>query len=271
MVPWAGAIKIKEVNMDNILNKLGLNLDEETKLTNDSTFSFDCHKGLSCYNTCCGDLDIFLTPYDVLRMKNRLGLSSAEFISEYTEPVIHHESKLPFLKLKLGEKGSCRFVTAEGCSLYEDRPLACRYYPIGFGIYKNEAAAGSDFYFLIKEEHCKGFEEEREWTVAEWRKTQEIDVYDDKNKVWMDIILNKKMYSPDLEPDEKSLKMFFMGSYELDSFKNFVFESRFLEIFDVDDDEQELLKKDEVELMQFAHKWLQYALFRMPTMKLRGK
>ncbi|MBL6956112.1 MAG: YkgJ family cysteine cluster protein [Chlorobium phaeobacteroides] len=255
--------------MDKILNKIGLNLDEETKLTNDSTFRFGCHKGLACYNKCCGDLDIFLTPYDVLRMKNSLGLSSAEFISEYTEPVIHNESKLPFLKLKLGESGSCRFVTDEGCFTYEDRPLACRYYPVGFGIYKNDAAVGSDFYFLIKEEHCKGFEQEREWTVAEWRKTQDIDVYDDKNKVWMDIILNKKMYSPDLEPDEKSLKMFFMGSYDLDAFRSFVFESRFLEIFDVDDEEQALLKNDEVELMQFAHKWLQYALFRKPTMNLR--
>lgn len=256
--------------MDNILNKMGLNLDESTKLTNDSTFRFGCHKEVSCFNVCCKDLDVFLTPYDVLRMKNSLGMTSAEFISEYAEPVIHGESKLPFLKLKLAESGECRFVAQEGCSIYKDRPVACRYYPIGFGIYKNDATAGSDFYFLVKEEHCKGFEEEREWKVSEWRKAQQIDVYDDKNKVWVDIILNKKMYSPDIEPDEKSLKMFFMGSYEIDSFRSFVFESRFLEVFDVDEEEQELLKNDEEELMNFAHKWLQYALFRMPTMKLRG-
>lgn len=255
--------------MDNILNKIGLNLDEKTRLTNDSIFRFNCHKEVPCFNVCCKDLDVFLTPYDVLRMKNRRGMTSAEFISEYTEPVIHGESKLPFLKLKLAESGECRFVTQDGCSIYDDRPLACRYYPIGFGIYKNDAAKGSDFYFLIEEDHCKGFEEEQEWKVSEWRKAQEIDVYDDKNKVWMDIILNKKMYSPDLEPDEKSLKMFFMGSYEIDSFKSFVFESRFLEVFDIDEEEQELLKNDEEELMKFAHKWLQYALFRMPTMKLK--
>ena len=256
--------------MDNILNKIGLELDEKTRLTNESSFRFGCHKGVPCYNVCCKDLDIFLTPYDVLRMKNRLGVTSAEFISEYTEPVIHGESKLPFLRLKLAEDGMCRFVDEEGCSIYEDRPLACRYYPIGFGIYKNEGVAGSNFYFLVKEEHCRGFEEEREWKVSEWRKTQEIDVYDDKNRVWMDIILNKKMYSPDLEPDEKSLKMFFTGSYEIDSFRSFVFESRFLDVFDVDEEEKKLLKNDEEELMVFAHKWLQYALFRMPTVKLRG-
>ncbi|UZJ42041.1 YkgJ family cysteine cluster protein [Prosthecochloris sp. SCSIO W1101] len=256
--------------MDNILNKLGLNLDEKTKLADDSIFCFGCHKELSCYNTCCGGLDIFLTPYDILRMKNRLDMTSAEFISKHTKPVIHGESKLPFLKLKLAQTGSCSFVGEEGCSIYDDRPLACRYYPIGFGVYKNDASQGSDFYFQIEEEHCRGFEEKQEQTVAEWRKKQEIDVYDDKNKVWMDLILNKKMYSPDLEPDEKSLKMFFMGSYEVDSFKSFVFESRFFDVFEVDEELQEQLRKDEEELMIFAHKWLQYALFRMPTMKLRG-
>ncbi len=257
--------------MENILNRIGVNLDEGSRLTNDSTFRFGCHKDVPCFNECCKELDIFLTPYDVLRMKNRLGISSAEFISDYTEPVIHGESKLPFLKLKLGESGTCRFVGEEGCTIYEDRPLACRYYPIGFGIYKNEASGGSDFYFLIREDHCKGFEEPQEWKVSEWRKAQAIDVYDDNNKGWMDIILDKKMYSPDLEPDEKSLKMFFMGSYEIDSFRSFVFDSRFLEIFEVDEAEQELLRNDETELMKFAHKWLQYALFRKPTMKMRGK
>jgi uncharacterized protein len=254
--------------MDNILGKLGIELNEQTRLTSDSSFRFNCHKGLSCYNTCCSNLDIFLTPYDILRMKNRLGLSSAEFLSEYTEPVILKETKLPFMRLKLQENRQCRFVADEGCTIYSDRPLACRYYPIGFGIYKNEQA-GDDFYFLIREDHCKGFAEEREWKVGEWRKNQQIDDYDDKNRVWMDVILNKKLYSPDLEPDEKSLKLFFMGSYDIDSFREFMFESRFLQVFEVDEERLEDLKKDETELMLFAHQWLQYALFKKPTMKLR--
>ncbi len=254
--------------MENILDKLGIELNEQTRLTSESKFSFNCHSGLSCFNTCCSNLDIVLTPYDILRMKNRLGLSSAEFISEYTEPVIQKESKLPFLKLKLGDEGKCRFVAAEGCTVYGDRPAACRYYPLGFGIYKNEEA-GDDFYFLIREDHCKGFEEEREWTVGEWRKNQGIDEYDDKNRVWMEVILNKKLYSPELEPDEKSLKMFFMASYDLDAFRDFVFESRFLDVFDIEEERLEMIKNDEAELMLFAHQWLLFALFKKPTMNLK--
>jgi uncharacterized protein len=255
--------------MEQILDKLGIELNEQTRLTNESTFQFSCHKGLSCYNVCCSNLDIFLTPYDILRMKNSLGLTSAQFLSDYTKPVIQSESKLPFVRLALPEGGQCRFVAEEGCTIYGDRPLACRYYPIGFGIHKNATAGGNDFYFLIKEEHCKGFEEEQEWTVGQWRKSQEIDDYDDKNRVWMDIILDKKLISPELEPDEKSLKMFFMASYDLDSFRDFMFESRFLQVFEVDDERLEMVKNDEAELMLFAHQWLQYALFKKPAMMLR--
>lgn len=60
-----------------------------------------------------------------------------------------------------------------------------------------------------------------------------------------------------------------MASYDIDSFKEFMFESRFLEIFEVEEEELELLKSNEAELMLFAHKWLQYALFKQPTMTVR--
>ena len=43
---------------------------------------FSCHKGISCWNACCSNIDISLTPYDVLRMKRHLGISSTEFLKE---------------------------------------------------------------------------------------------------------------------------------------------------------------------------------------------
>lgn len=85
----------------------------------------------------------------------------------------------------------------------------------------------------------------------------------------MDIILDKKLLSPELEPNEKSLKMFFMASYDLDAFRDFMMESRFLQVFEVDDELLQMVKTDEAELMLFAHQWLQYALFKKPTMTLR--
>ena len=42
-------------------------------------FRFRCHKEIPCFTECCAKLDLLLTPYDVLRIKNRLKIDSEEF------------------------------------------------------------------------------------------------------------------------------------------------------------------------------------------------
>ena len=50
----------------------------------EDSFTFQCHPGVSCFNECCGDVNIFLTPYDIIRLKNALGIPSQEFLDKYT-------------------------------------------------------------------------------------------------------------------------------------------------------------------------------------------
>ena len=40
----------------------------------DNKFRFKCHKKVKCFTQCCRGIKITLTPYDVIRLKNRLGL-----------------------------------------------------------------------------------------------------------------------------------------------------------------------------------------------------
>ncbi len=47
-------------------------------------FCFSCHDGLACFKQCCRDINIFLTPYDVLRLKQCLGMDSGEFLEKHT-------------------------------------------------------------------------------------------------------------------------------------------------------------------------------------------
>jgi len=54
------------------------------QLNLDDKFQFRCHQGIACFNKCCENIDILLTPYDIVRLKNRLGISSREFIDAYT-------------------------------------------------------------------------------------------------------------------------------------------------------------------------------------------
>lgn len=68
------------------------------------------------------------------------------------------------------EEKTCPFLYEAGCSVYEDRPATCRYYPIRqASLKKLDLSDGitDEFYFFVKEPHCKGFEEDKEWTVAE--------------------------------------------------------------------------------------------------------
>ena len=59
-------------------------LKNQKRLKPDSRFKFSCQPGVTCFNQCCRDVNILLTPYDVLRLKNRLGISSGEFLKKYT-------------------------------------------------------------------------------------------------------------------------------------------------------------------------------------------
>ncbi len=249
--------------MDDAIRRLSGNGNPvgAVKMDADSRFNFSCHSGLECFTECCGKIEIILSPYDVLRIKQVLGVTSEEFLLTYTRLVNLKGVKLPFFMLRMTGGGRCPFVTPGGCSIYADRPLACRYYPIGLGLFRERGAGGGDFYFPIKEPYCRGYGEEKEWTIREWRRSQGIDDYDRVNKDWFDIILMKNLLAPDLDPDERSQRLYILCSFNPDGFGRFVFESRFLDLHRVDDRTVERIREDEVELLRFGLRWLKGVLF----------
>ena len=239
----------------------------------DSSFKFRCYKDLSCFNTCCRHADMLLTPYDILRMKKRLGLSSDEFLKKYTYVHIDEKSSHPFAVLKMmdDEEGKCHFVTAEGCSIYEDRPASCRYYPVGKGLMVKDSEKGplpEEYYFFIREPGCCGYDEGKEWTIETWRIEQGVDVYDEMDKEWSEIQLRRdNPGQPKLDQNKQPL--IYMASYDIDRFRKFVFESKLLDVLDVDSEEIEKIKADEIALMKFGFKYLKYILMLEETLKVK--
>lgn len=245
------------------------------KLGENSTFSFKCHKDVSCFTQCCHGINIMLTPYDIIRLKNRLQMTSEEFLALYTVPQVLEKTDLPVVTLKMlddveGEP-ACPFVRKEGCLVYSDRPTTCRYYPIGVGSlnYKEENAEG--FYFFVNEPHCRGFEEDCQMTVAEWRKDQGVVEYDAVNARWTDLIVKKRSIPSNIRLTQKTKNMFFTASYDIDRFRRFVFESSFLEIYDVPKEEVEQIKKDELALLNFSFRWLDWLLYKQGEFKINEK
>ncbi len=242
------------------------------KLTGNSRFKFSCHKGVKCFTACCSNINIVLPPYDLLRLRKRLGMTSEDFINQYCDIEILAKTLLPVITLKMqsDEKKSCPFITPDGCTVYEDRPNICRYYPVGMAtLRKKEAEGGKDeFYFLTKEDHCKGFEEDKDWTINAWRKDQEADLYDDVNRGWMDILIKKKSFGEREFPDIKN-KMFFLVSSNTDYFREFVFGSSFLETYDIPEARIEKVRTDDAELLKLAYEWLRSAMFAEETLPFK--
>ncbi|MBI5848038.1 MAG: YkgJ family cysteine cluster protein [Nitrospirae bacterium] len=232
-------------------------------LTAKSKFRFKCYPGIACFTKCCSGIKIFLTPYDIFRLKTRLGLEYKDFLVQYTEPAAIEKSQLPVVSIRLNmdEARSCPFLTPEGCSVYSDRPLTCRYYPIGMGtMKKDDSKTGENFFIKIKEEHCLGHNEATEWTIDEWRADQESDLYDEMNSDWMAVVLKAKTLGP-VEFSQKSLDLFFIVSTNLDLFKEFVLSSKFIEAYGLDREYIDQLMKDELEFLKFSLKWLRFVMF----------
>ncbi len=235
------------------------------RLGYESKFNFRCHHGVSCFTKCCREINIILTPYDIIRLKQRLDLNSTEFLALYTEPHILEKTDLPVVTLKLmdDEQKSCPFVRDDGCIIYTDRPTTCRYYPLGVATLQHKEGADDDgFFFFVNEPHCKGFEEDKQWTVAEWRKDQGVDIHDEINAEWTDLVVHKRSFPPNIKLTEQAKQMFFMVSYDIDKFRRFVFESTFLEKFPVEQQTLDEIKTDDVALLKFGVNWLQNILFK---------
>lgn len=213
----------------------------------DEKFKFACHSGLECFNKCCRDISIFLTPYDVLRMKNKLGMESGEFLKRYTRE--SDQGSIPLVLIKMREDAdlTCPFLTAGGCSVYDVRSWSCRIAPVDL--------KDNGYSFIFDSDFCKGQHEDREWTLKEWMKNQGLEIYEEKEKIFNE--LPKHIQFTGMTNLDKHIKeIVFMACYDLDRFRKFIFETGFLDVFFIKQEVAEEIRKDDEALLQFAFRWL---------------
>lgn len=247
-------------------------IDIDSRLSLDDTFCFACGPHVACFTECCGKLELLLTPYDLLRLSKRIGVSSGEFLDEYAVIRWNTAHGFPEVMMKMNpETGRrCPFVTPKGCSAYEDRPGACRIYPLGRAA-TSRAFDGSrqEFYFTVREDHCRGFEQDREWKVSEWLADQGMEEYNRMNDLLMELYVLKTR-SSGIELGAQHMQMFLMACYNTDRFRDFIFKSGFLKKFELAHAMVEELRSDDLTLLEFAFTWLRFALFRQPVLTVKA-
>jgi Fe-S-cluster containining protein len=239
-----------------------------TSLEGGAKLKFQCRKGIGCWNACCSNIDISLTPYDIVRLKQRLELSSTEFLSRYTVPYEMEKNGIAGVKLRPLEGGTaCRFMTAAGCSVYTDRPTACRYYPVALlSLRRQDEYTDRQSYAIVQEDHCQGHLEPVVQTIDDYRQGQGVTEYDELAHGWRELILKKMSSGPSIgKPSKRSLELFFMTCYDIDRFRSFVASESFSSIYDVPGEEMRETLLDDTQLLQFGFRFLRQVLFGEAT------
>ena len=197
----------------------------------DDQLTFRCGPDLDCFTECCSDVSIVLTPYDVLRLKKALRMDSSEFLERHTLSPIRTETKVPGRVHADGARRprSVRFVADQGCKVYAAPPLGVPHVPAGRGrTQRIRRPTTSRFYFVVHEELCHGHGQGKTCSVREWIEDQGIEPYE-----MMGRLRFAGTHAPsDVEPraalTPEKPDMFYMACYDLDRFRRFVFETRFL-------------------------------------------
>ncbi len=200
---------MKPIDIDNIDKLPG------RRLKDNDTFNFRCHPGLSCFNLCCRNLNLFLYPYDVIRLKSRLDISSDAFLDRFVDVVLRPDTFFPEVLLRMSEnkERTCPFLTDAGCSVYPDRPDTCRTFPVEQGSFYNAKTRKSGLVrFFRPPDFCLGQHEARTLTPGSWAGDQDAAVYNRMTFRWAEL---SRLFQTDpwggQGPDGSKAKMAFMA------------------------------------------------------------
>lgn len=253
-------------------------------LADGETFAFRCHPEISCFNRCCRNLNLFLYPYDVIRLKKNLGMTADQFIETHTDMVLRPGHHFPDMLLRMSDddEKTCPFLGGAGCLVYGDRPYTCRMFPVEQGLYFQEEKPDSPangsrgkstarpVYFFRPPDFCMGQKEVVRWTRQSWEADQEATFYTRMTAQWAELMA---LFGNDPwvgeGPDGPKGRMAVMAVYNMEGFRNFVFNSSFLKRHAVKPQLRLKLKSDDVALLRLGMAWIRLFLFGLETDLLR--
>ena len=236
--------------------------DNVTRLCGLKGFSFGCHPDIDCFTECCRELDLILTPYDVLCLSKELQIKSAAFIERYAVLEQDENDVFPVMYLGMVDDGkaSCPFISNNGCRVYNGRPGACRAYPVGRGVTLDENGNKRELYVLVREDHCRGFAEEQPYTVAEWFENQGLIEYNEINDELLTLLQHQNV-SEGMRLTEKQKDNLLLALYKLDEFRDLISSPGFQEEFKLAEEEIRSVLSDDLKLLRFGIHWLKETLF----------
>ncbi|HDH98766.1 MAG TPA: YkgJ family cysteine cluster protein [Deltaproteobacteria bacterium] len=239
-------------------------IDKSRQLKDEDTFCFSCTPDKGCFTDCCYDLSLILMPYDILRLKNHLGMKSADFLKRYTNIYVGQNSGLPIVSLNMeGPYLKCPFLEeGKGCTVYKDRPGACRTYPLARVACRSQEREGvEEFYYIVREPDCEGFQDGKEWTVRGWKENEGIEQYNEMNDIFGEL-LQAKTVAEIAYLNAGQIDIFHMGCYDIDGFRKHFLEGPNLDRYMESEEVIEAISNDEKSLLKYGMRWVNKKLFQ---------
>ena len=206
-------------------------------------------------------LELALTPYDVLRLRMATGLSSDQLLDNYIIIEQDPGEAFPRFYLTMVDDGraSCVFVAEQGCTVYKHRPAACRAYPLGRAIERDNNGAVEEHFILVKEDHCQGFAEPVVQNALQYSTGQELLTYNRFNDA-VAVILQHDSIRKGFIPSTKQVDLFILALYNIDTFREMLLNDR-LDSTPLTPAEKNRLNNNDEELLVFAIGWLRQQIY----------
>lgn len=231
------------------------------RLAKGETFCFSCHPDVDCFTDCCRQLELALTPYDVLRLKQQTKLDSSSFLEQYVIQEQEAEDSFPRFYLTMVDDGraSCVFVSDSGCTVYPGRPGACRAYPMGRAAMRHDDNSVEEFFVLLSEPHCHGFQEQDVQTIERYGKEQDLQRYNSFNDR-VALLLQHEKIRQGMQLSPEQTELYVLALYDLDSFRKQLNEGRLPQQSHYSSKKDAC--KDDEQLLLFGIEWLTGVLFQ---------
>jgi len=128
----------------------------------DEAFGYVCRRCAKC----CHNTLIQVDPYEIARLAGRFGQTTTEFRTSSTMDGAG-------VHLRQKENGACIFLGPEGCTVYSDRPLVCRVYPLG----RHVDGEGKEHWIHVAPHPESLGEYSKEGTIGDYVAAQEIEPF----------------------------------------------------------------------------------------------
>ena len=117
-----------------------------------------------------------------------------------------------------------------------------------------------EFYYLLDIPGCLGIDEKQIWSVKAWQDNQGLLPYTEINDRMLELVFHDKR-DRTRPLDEHQLQKVMVACYNLDLFREFVFKTGFLDLYEIDKETRSKINDDDAALLNLGFAYLGRALF----------